>query len=44
MVARLHADGYQVLYHDPLIPSFEHAGLKLESSPLTAELLAAVDA
>ena len=40
---RLHADGYQVLYHDPLIPTFEHAGLRLESSPLTPELLASVD-
>jgi UDP-N-acetyl-D-glucosamine dehydrogenase len=40
---RLSADGYQVLYHDPLIPSFEHAGLKLESTPLTADLLSSVD-
>ena len=44
VVKRLHEDGYQVLYHDPLIPSFEHMGLKLESSPLTADLLDSLDA
>jgi UDP-N-acetyl-D-glucosamine dehydrogenase len=44
VVSRLDADGYQVLYHDPLIPSFEHHGLKLDSTPLTADLLSGVDA
>src|SRR6476646_2085856 len=43
VVRRLHADGYQVLYHDPLIPRFEHAGLSLASTPLTAALLDDVD-
>jgi UDP-N-acetyl-D-glucosamine dehydrogenase len=43
VVRRLHAGGYQVLYHDPLIPRVEHAGLALESSPLTADLLSGVD-
>jgi UDP-N-acetyl-D-glucosamine dehydrogenase len=43
VVRRLHADGYQVMYHDPLIPRVEHAGLTLESTPLTAQLLASVD-
>jgi UDP-N-acetyl-D-glucosamine dehydrogenase len=44
VVERLHADGYKVLYHDPLIPSFEHAGLSLASSALTPDLLGGVDA
>ena len=44
VVARLHADGYQVLYHDPLIPSIEHGGLSLTSTALTAELLDSLDA
>jgi len=44
VVGRLHADGYEVLYHDPLIPSFKHGGISLESTPLTADLLASVDA
>jgi UDP-N-acetyl-D-glucosamine dehydrogenase len=43
VVRRLNADGYTVLYHDPLIPRLEHAGLTLESSVLTADLLASVD-
>ena len=43
VVRRLHANGYEVLYHDPLIPSFEHAGLTFESTALTADLLAHVD-
>src|SRR5262249_26033982 len=43
VVRRLHEDGYKVSYHDPLIPSFEHAGLALESVPLTAQTLADVD-
>ena len=43
VVRRLHADGYDVVYHDPLIARFEHAGLTLESSPLTPELLGSVE-
>jgi len=43
VIRRLHADGHDVLYHDPLIPSFEHAGLKLQSSALTGDLLDGVD-
>jgi UDP-N-acetyl-D-glucosamine dehydrogenase len=43
VVSRLHADGYQVSYHDPLIPRLEHAGLKLDSVPLTAQTLADFD-
>jgi UDP-N-acetyl-D-glucosamine dehydrogenase len=42
-VRRLHADGYQVRYHDPLIPRLQLAGLSLESTPLTASLLAGLD-
>jgi UDP-N-acetyl-D-glucosamine dehydrogenase len=43
VLERLAADGYEARYHDPLIPSVEHAGLKLDSTPLTAETLAGVD-
>jgi len=43
VVKRLNANGYEVLYHDPLIPRVEHAGLALESTPLTASTLAGVD-
>jgi len=43
VIRRLHENGYDVLYHDPLIPSVEHGGLKLQSSALTAELLDDVD-
>ena len=42
VVRRLHADGYEVSYHDPLISRFEHAGLTLTSTPLTPELLDSV--
>ena len=43
VVKRLHADGYQVLYHDPLIPRLELGELRLESTPLDAEIVAGVD-
>jgi UDP-N-acetyl-D-glucosamine dehydrogenase len=43
VVRRLAADGYEVSYHDPLIPRLEHAGLTLESTPLTAETVGGVD-
>jgi UDP-N-acetyl-D-glucosamine dehydrogenase len=43
VVRRLHADGYQVMYHDPLIPRVDLPDLKLESTALTAESLADVD-
>jgi UDP-N-acetyl-D-glucosamine dehydrogenase len=43
VLARLAAGGYEALYHDPLIPQLEHAGLTLESAPLTTETLANVD-
>src|SRR5581483_4514941 len=43
VLERLAADGYESLYHDPLIPRVEQAGLALESTPLTAETLAGVD-
>jgi len=43
VLRRLAADGYEAMYHDPLIPRVEHAGLTLDSAPLTAETLAGVD-
>ncbi len=43
VLERLAADGYDALYHDPLIPRVEHAGRMLASTPLTAETLAGVD-
>lgn len=44
VVRRLAARGYTVQYHDALIPHLSHAGLSLDSTPLTAEALAAADA
>jgi len=43
VLRRLNEDGYQVSYHDPLIPSLDLPDLKLESTPLTAQTLAEVD-
>jgi UDP-N-acetyl-D-glucosamine dehydrogenase len=35
--------GAEVAYHDPLIPSFEDHGLRMESVPLSEDLLASQD-
>ena len=43
VLGELARSGSDVRYHDPLIPQFEHAGLALESTPLTAQTLAGVD-
>jgi UDP-N-acetyl-D-glucosamine dehydrogenase len=43
VVRRLNEDGYQVSYHDPLIPRVDLPDLKLESTPLSAQTLADVD-
>jgi UDP-N-acetyl-D-glucosamine dehydrogenase len=43
VLRRLDADGYQVTYHDPLIPRVDLPDLKLESTALTAETLAGID-
>jgi UDP-N-acetyl-D-glucosamine dehydrogenase len=44
VVKRLASRGYTVQYHDGLIPHLDHAGLSLDSTPLTPETLAAADA
>jgi len=44
VVRRLAARGYTVQYHDALVPHLEHAGLSLDSTSLTAEVLAAAAA
>jgi UDP-N-acetyl-D-glucosamine dehydrogenase len=44
VVKRLAADGYEVSYHDPLIPHLEYAGLSLDSTPLTFETVSSRDA
>ncbi|MCC7371205.1 MAG: nucleotide sugar dehydrogenase [Chloroflexi bacterium] len=44
VLKRLAADNYTVSYHDPLIPTLNHAGMSLASTPITAETLANVDA
>lgn len=43
VIRLLQQDGVEVVYHDPYIPSARRAGLDLESVPLTAERLQAVD-
>lgn len=43
VIRLLRADGVQVVYHDPLVPSVRMAELAMESQPLTAELLAQQD-
>jgi UDP-N-acetyl-D-mannosaminuronate dehydrogenase len=35
--------GAEVAYHDPLIPSFQDRGLRMESVPLSEDLLASQD-
>jgi UDP-N-acetyl-D-glucosamine dehydrogenase len=42
VVRRLHANGFEVLYHDPLIPSLDLGDLKLNSLPLSRETLGSV--
>jgi UDP-N-acetyl-D-glucosamine dehydrogenase len=43
VIRLLRADGAEVLYHDPYVPSFRDGDLAMESKPLTAELLSAQD-
>lgn len=39
----LRADGAEVVYHDPHVPSFREGDLSMTSLPLTADLIAAQD-
>ena len=43
VIRLLQADGVQVLYHDPHVPSVRMPDVAMESQPLTAELLAQQD-
>ncbi|MGB9756855.1 MAG: nucleotide sugar dehydrogenase [Candidatus Bipolaricaulaceae bacterium] len=43
LIKLLQADGVQVTYHDPFVPSFAYEGLAMESQSLTPELLSAQD-
>jgi nucleotide sugar dehydrogenase len=43
VIRLLRADGAEVVYHDPYVPSFRDGDLAMESKPLTAELLSAQD-
>ena len=43
VIRLLRADGAEVVYHDPCVPSFRDGDLTMESKPLTAELLSAQD-
>jgi UDP-N-acetyl-D-glucosamine dehydrogenase len=43
VIRLLRADGAEVVYHDPYVPSFRDGDLTMESKPLTAELLSAQD-
>ena len=43
VIRLLRADGVQVLYHDPYVPSVCLSDVTMESQPLTAELLARQD-
>jgi UDP-N-acetyl-D-glucosamine dehydrogenase len=44
LIELLHEQGAEISYHDPFVPRVAHAGLELESEPLTDELLAGADA
>jgi UDP-N-acetyl-D-glucosamine dehydrogenase len=39
IIKLLQADGADIVYHDPYVPSFEEHGLAMESAPITNELL-----
>ena len=43
VIRLLRADGAEVIYHDPYVPSFRDGDLAMESQPLTAELLSSQD-
>lgn len=43
VIKLLRADGAQVCYHDPYVPSFQYEGLAMESQKLTEELLRSQD-
>jgi UDP-N-acetyl-D-glucosamine dehydrogenase len=43
LIQLLAADGAEVAYHDPFVPSFADEGVELASQPLTDELLSSVD-
>lgn len=43
VIKLLRADGAQVCYHDPYVPSFQYEGLAMESQKLTEELLHSQD-
>jgi len=43
VIRLLRADGAEVVYHDPYVPSFRDGDLAMESQPLTAELLSSQD-
>ena len=43
VIRLLRADGAEVVYHDPYVPSFRDGDLAMESKPLTAELLSSQD-
>jgi nucleotide sugar dehydrogenase len=40
IIKLLRADGADIVYHDPHVPSFQEHGLAMESVPLTDEILA----
>jgi UDP-N-acetyl-D-glucosamine dehydrogenase len=44
VIGELAARGAEVLYHDPLIDSVSVAGVRYESSPLSPEIVASMDA
>jgi len=43
VIRLLRAEGAEVTYHDPYVPSFRDGDLAMESQPLTAELLSSQD-
>jgi nucleotide sugar dehydrogenase len=43
IIRLLRADGTQVIYHDPYVPTFHDGDLAMESHPLIPELLSAQD-
>ena len=43
IIRLLRADGAEVIYHDPLVPSFQCEGVMMESQELTDELVASAD-
>jgi nucleotide sugar dehydrogenase len=43
VIRLLQADGAEVTYHDPYVPSFRDGALAMQSQPLTADLVGAQD-